>query len=47
MIKVADKRNVERFDLDLKAIVSVFDDTAEFESLAMQTRDCGSDIKQS
>jgi c-di-GMP-binding flagellar brake protein YcgR len=43
MIKVADKRNVERFDLDLKAIVSVFDDTAEFESLAMQTRDVSAD----
>jgi hypothetical protein len=36
---VADKRNVERFDLDLKAFVSEFDDTDESKSCAMQTRD--------
>ena len=36
---MADKRNVERFDLDLKAFVSEFDDTDESKSCAMQTRD--------
>jgi hypothetical protein len=36
---VSDKRSVERFDLGLKAFVSVFDDTEKPESLAMQTRD--------
>ena len=34
-----EKRSVERFDLDLKAMVSVLDDTDESDSLAMQTRD--------
>lgn len=36
---MADKRNIERFDLGLKAIVSIFDGAGESASLAMQTRD--------
>ena len=36
---MAEKRSVERFDLGLKAFVSVSDDTDESESLAMLTRD--------
>ena len=36
---MAENRSVERFDLDLKAFVSVSDDTNESNSLTMQTRD--------
>lgn len=36
---MANKRNIERFDLDLKAFVSVITDTAESKSITMQTRD--------
>ena len=36
---MAENRRVERFDLDLKAFVSVSGDTNQSNSLTMQTRD--------
>jgi len=36
---VAENRSVERFDLGLKAFVSVFDEADKSDALAMQTRD--------